>query len=190
MPNARIKIHRLEASRSQFREAKTKALTNFSRSLFRSSKLFAIDLRFDTAFSEEINGILLNKASKNVATWSSPFVRRNIKSANRPSRSDPIIAAPAYRGLLTDLKGIEMIRDSHRITLSTTAEPIPEVARQNVALAPVTFCEVSRRYPRAVPEAVPPGRMWLKESVERLIRKILKSDGNFECGSKDLVSRA
>ena len=63
------------------------------------------------------------------------------------------------------------------MALSTTADPMPWVARAKPASAPLTPFEVNRRYPRPVPPAVPPGMTWLTARVDRSMRNTLEKLG-------------
>ncbi len=71
------------------------------------------------------------------------------------------------------------------MALSTAAEPMPWVARAKPASAPLTPFEVSKRYARPVPPAVPPGITWLTARLDRSMRSTLKNPGP-SSGSTDL----
>jgi hypothetical protein len=64
-----------------------------------------------------------------------------------------------------------------KMTLSTTAEPIPWVPRAKPVSDPETPDWVRSRYPSAAPGAVPPGETWLSAMVERLMRNSRKRRG-------------
>ncbi len=63
-----------------------------------------------------------------------------------------------YSGL-TPRIGIDTISATHRIRLSTTADPSPTVARAKPASGPATPDSVISRYPSAELAALPPGTM-------------------------------
>ena len=74
--------------------------------------------------------------------------------------------------------------------MSTTAEPMPAVARANPASGPLIPESVSRRYPSADPAALPPGTMLPSAFVLIWMRNIrLREMPLAASPSADFVSR-
>ena len=69
-----------------------------------------------------------------------------------------------------------MVNPVQKMMFSTTADPMPAVARANPASGPLIPDSVSSRYPSAELAALPPGTMFDSALVLSWIRKIRASD--------------
>ena len=98
-----------------------------------------------------------------------PSINPNTSAAQTSITITPIIATVPYSGL-TPRIGIDTSSATHRIRLSTTADPSPTVASAKPASGPVTPDSVISRYPSAELAALPPGTMLDSERVLIWIR--------------------
>ena len=86
--------------------------------------------------------------------------------------------------------GMEMIRDTHSRTLSTTVEPIPLAAIITVASLPDMPSVVNSLYPRAAVPRVPAGITCATAAADRSMRNSTDRVGLGPGGSSTLVSTA
>jgi hypothetical protein len=86
--------------------------------------------------------------------------------------------------------GIEMIREIHSRTFSTTVEPIPLAAIITVASLPVMPSFVNSLNPSAAVPSVPAGMTCATAAADRSMRKRMDRLGLGPGGSSTLVSTA